>query len=275
MSAALRIESLSTLARNDAELQPRYLGFLADLGDVSASHGVPELLDDAALLLELAVLGVHVHELAAELGCETWEQLDAHEGFADALAQRLPFDIEDVRQHLLDTSELSRVAAEAPRGRLFPEAAVVASASSITGSCPIEQLEKAAAELGTPERGHRCRVAYDALRAYLARHHDDRLRILGRVYAEGGMTVEEVARVMRIATEDAAALLQEHGLARPLEVARLDEEERAAIFAKMRVDRLARAGEPTSPDEEDARRDAIASSRIEDVDARPWLRRAR
>lgn len=275
MSAALRIESPSTLARSEADLQARYQGFLAEAEHDSSSPDLLELLDDCALLLELTVLGVFVHELAKELDCRTWEDVSMCDGFYETLSRRVPFDLDDTSRHLLDADELSRVNAEASHGELFPEAAVSMSAASIVESCPIQQLERAAAARGVPERGYRCRVAYDALRAFLARGQDDRLRIVGRVYAEGGMTVDEVASVLKVTTEDAAALLQEHGFVRSLEATRLTEGQRARIFSNMRADRLGRGSEPPPFDEHEARRDAIASSRIEDIDVRPWLRRAR
>lgn len=264
---------MASLAREEAKLQPRYEGLLYGSGAPRARAEVLEVLENSATLLELAAFGALFHELAGEFGCETWEDVAAIEAFEEALSRRVPFDIGGVVRRVLSAEELARM--ETPRGQLFPQAALVRSAAGLTGSCPIEELEQAAAEHGVPERGYRCRISYDALRAFLARHGDDRLRILGRVYAEGGMSVEEVAKVMRIAVEDAAALLQEHGFARSMETWRLDEAERERAYAAMRADRLARYDEPVARDDEDARRDTIASARIEDVDARPWLRRSR
>lgn len=67
------------------------------------------------------------------------------------------------------------------------------------------------------------------------------------------------------------AQLEDHGYRRSVEGLRLSEEAKQQRLAAIREERRARNGAPGAlPDL--VRREVIASQRIEDVDARPWLK---
>jgi len=95
----------------------------------------------------------------------------------------------------------------------------------------------------------------------------------GRAYAEGRLSIDEVAAVLGVVVCDAVALLQEQGFYRSVECLclRLSAESRREKLRAIREERLARAGEPRARPELIVR-DVIASQRIEDIDARPWLK---
>jgi hypothetical protein len=149
----------------------------------------------------------------------------------------------------------------------------VRAASSLLEFCPIEELVALGERLGHPELGHRCRVSYDWLRAFVRRHtpgERETLHIVGRAYAERRLTLDDAAHLLSMPRTDAVAWLEEYGYARELESGALTPAERSERYARMRKDRLARDGEPVL-DPDLVARDVIASQRIEGVDARLWL----
>jgi hypothetical protein len=169
---------------------------------------------------------------------------------------------------------LSRVARDDDRVGADMQS-VVRSSKAVLASCPIEQLEERAHGASLEPVGHRCRHAYDTLGALVRRNDESRdgaRKVTARLYAEGRVTLSEVAELLQLPTPDAIVFLEEHGYARPLDVIRLSDDERAKRYAAMRADRRSRNGK--APDE--ARplvvRNVVASQRIEGVDARPWVR---
>ena len=91
----------------------------------------------------------------------------------------------------------------------------------------------------------------------------------GRAYADGRLSVDEVAVALGVDVPDALVELEAHGFARGIDKIRLSDEERAAKLKLIRQDRLARNGKPVY-DPVLATRCAVASLRIEGIDAR-WL----
>ncbi len=73
-----------------------------------------------------------------------------------------------------------------------------------------------------------------------------------------------------VSVDEAIFLLERHGYSRAIANIRLSPEERKLRLAKLRSDRLARNDQPTV-DKRLVLRDVVASQRIEDLDARPWL----
>jgi len=153
--------------------------------------------------------------------------------------------------------------------------AIVRALSSFLEACPIEHLEQLAATYRLEAFGHRCRVAYDGIRAFVLRNDPSQklqIRVLGQAYARGSLSVVDVATLLELHPVDAVALLESQGFKRGLDRISLDDAGRAEIFARMRQDRLDRAGTPAwSP--ESIARDVVASERIEGVDARRWIPR--
>jgi hypothetical protein len=98
------------------------------------------------------------------------------------------------------------------------------------------------------------------------------LRAAGESFQAGCISVPQVSALLGLHPVDAVAVLESHGYARSLATLALTEQERAAIYARMRADRLARRGAPVITAESIAR-DTIASARIEGVDVRRWIAR--
>ncbi|MCC7131770.1 MAG: hypothetical protein IT352_03945 [Gemmatimonadales bacterium] len=239
----------------------RSLRTIDDGSDVPSPAG---LLEASALLLEL-LLGA---------GC-LFEVMDG-EAKPRHLDRRL-FD-EVKRRCGIDLLEVGLAAARkfgpferAPTS--MTKARLLRDAKSILESCPIEGLEHLAAMTREDVLGHRCRRAFDDLRSFVRRNDprfSERLGLVGRKYAEGVLSIEDVGLILRLSTADAVAALELHGFQRRIEVIRLSHDERTARFGRMRADRLARNGEPIF-DPSFVDRDVVASERIEGVDARPWM----
>ncbi|SRR5713101_3265067 len=146
------------------------------------------------------------------------------------------------------------------------------SASALSG-CSITLVEEVSADCGRHHLGHRCRIAYDWLRSFVYRHGAEQakqVRTAGVAYAEKRLSLDEVASVIGVSVDEAIFLLERHGYSRAIANIRLSPEERKLRLAKLRSDRLARNDQPTV-DKRLVLRDVVASQRIEDLDARPWL----
>lgn len=94
----------------------------------------------------------------------------------------------------------------------------------------------------------------------------------GHQYADGRVSVEEVAAMLDLEVPDAVALLEEHGFRRSVDGLRLAAEARRERLRRIREDRLARGGHPVLSIAYVVR-DVIANQRIEGIDARAWLPR--
>lgn len=112
-------------------------------------------------------------------------------------------------------------------------------------------------------------ISHESMARY---YSDNKLRIIGRAYEEGRLTLDGVASVLGVSRSDAVALLEKSGFHRPVEVIRLSDEQRKTIGAKLRAERMRRAGHQASSDSL-VSRSVIATQRIEGVDARPWFKR--
>ncbi len=99
---------------------------------------------------------------------------------------------------------------------------------------------------------------------------EERLRVLAPKYAAGEMSPGHIARVLGITEEDALALMDKHEIARPLSALRLPDAKRAEFLERIESDRAKRDGAPRN-DPKQATRAALASQRLEGVDARACL----
>src|SRR5262249_10818025 len=99
----------------------------------------------------------------------------------------------------------------------------------------------------------------------------ERVVIVGREYARGALHLNEAAALLKADPIDVVVLLEARGYVRSVERITLEDDERTQLYARMRADRLSRAGK-FDPTPEQIARDVIASERIEGIDARPWLR---
>lgn len=94
---------------------------------------------------------------------------------------------------------------------------------------------------------------------------------VGELYATGAISITEAAKMLCRHPSDALAELEERGYRRSPEALALSAEDEAALFRRIRADRERRGGAPAFSAERVAR-EAIASERLEGVDARRWLR---
>jgi hypothetical protein len=151
---------------------------------------------------------------------------------------------------------------------------VLTSVTSLILHCPLADLDRTGRDHALAELAHRCKLAFDSLTAFVARNsrpHADALHAAGCAYAEGRLSIDEVASVLSMAPQDAVALLEEQGFRRSMGEIRLSEAARNERLRAIREERLARRGEPDLREDLVAR-EVIASQRIEDIDARPWLK---
>jgi hypothetical protein len=147
---------------------------------------------------------------------------------------------------------------------------------AIVAECPIEELEAIGRKNDMAAVAHRARNAYDALRAFVRRHAPERaarMRIIGDGYRNGHITLKDVATLLGMSTSDAVFELELYGFCRPPAAIQLSDADRDAAYAILRQRRLSRGEVQPGVDQELVERDAIASERIEGIDARAWIRR--
>ncbi len=239
-----------------------------DLPD-SPTHLVEQSACFLELLLVSAVfreshseLSYSLAEITPEIAAELRRRTIAMCGLDPAVV------VDDARRHLQINSPAK------PEFQLSVEA-LVREMKSALEVCPIGHLEHLAAANRIENWGHRCRIAYDGIKAFVLRNSPNQkaqISVLGREYVRGSLSVNDVATLLELHPVDAAALLESRGFNRGMEQIALDAAQRSRILARMRSDRLARDGEPAWTNESIAR-DVVASERIEGVDARHWITR--
>ena len=121
---------------------------------------------------------------------------------------------------------------------------------------------RADGEIASQEIPHSVMIRYYAPR---------KMEIVGKAYSNGSLPVRHVATILESNRSDAMAMLEEHNYYMSEDAIRLTEERRKEIDAKIRADRLRRAGKREVSDERIAR-SVIATQRIEGVDARSWYK---
>jgi hypothetical protein len=256
---------------SDRELELRRLA-----QDEATGPSPKETLTQWARALELALLFSSVQDAVTRLGLATTADVILESSHVDALVVTLS---------RLDPAKVIRENHQvlAPMLRLQPPGdgpasvdmgLVLTSVRSLILNCPRARLERAARDHALPELAHRCHVAFDGLAAFLARNsrpQADALHAAGPAYAEGRLSIDELAAVLGMSPPDAVALLEEQGFRRSMEGVRLPEAARKDKLRAVRDERLARRGEPDLREDLVAR-EVIASQRIEDIDARPWLK---
>ena len=234
------------------------------------------VLRDTTRYLDVCVMAAVLSEVSEELGIRTLADAKAHgAAFFTALDARLGSvdprptirEMAASMEERMEPPDLDAVAA-------VPLAGAIALARTTVATIPLDAIEIVARGLdGMVEFGHRCRLAVEFLEAFVRRNDpgfEERSAAIGRAYAEGRLSIHEVALLSDERPEDAVAFLETHGYCRPLDVIRLQDGERAAILQRIREDRLRRNGRPAFSREMVARV-TIASERIENVDARRWI----
>lgn len=273
--AVLRPPRAQVLERLDHRVRLTF----AKLPPTAPGHTDPiDLLERSARFLDHRRALAGVTEAIRVSGVRTFEELSARAGEIVGRA-RLITRIDPLATLQGDpefVKEAEKAAAQPSCTEpISPEAfeRFVRAVSSLVEYCPIDNLIVTGEEVGRPDLGHRCRLAYDWLRAFVRRYSPsskETLQIIGRAYAEGRLSLDEVAHLTAMPRPDAVAWLEECGYARDLNVIALSEESRADRIARIRTDRQMRGGVP-SLDPILVVRDLLASQRIEDVDARAWV----
>lgn len=146
-------------------------------------------------------------------------------------------------------------------------------AKAFIALCPIREIEIAASKLGMESEGFRCRRAYDSLKSFIVRadsQERERVALVGRRYAEGALSLSDVAGILCVNPADAVAILEAFDYNRPLSAIAFSEETRKNLLGRIRDDRVRRDGSPEFS-RDMVLRDMIASERIEGVDARSWI----
>ncbi len=231
-----------------------------------------DILRSSALVLELLCVSACILEVLRELKTDSLERSGRPSRyFIDRVKGISGLDIvavvRDARAHL-QFPDKAEAPSQPPSVRLFAR-----FVRSVLDLCPIADLEGLGTHLAMETWGHRCRRAFEALRAFVIRNDEaeqSRLRIVAREFGEAGLSVDDVGLLLGVPGPDAIALLEAHGYIRPLKDISLTNDERSQHLVKIRDDRLRRKGKPEfSP--ESARRDVLASERIEGIDARKWV----
>lgn len=258
----------------ERELELRRLGL--DEPTRVAPAQAEDALHHWARVLELSLLMSSVQEAVTRLGFATAADVAREIERVDALVITLSrLDPQQVIEENGDVlAPLTRLQLSADAPASVDLGLVVRAIQSLLLHCPIAALERAGHDHAFAELAHRCRVAFDGLGAFIARNshpHHQAIMAAGTAYAEGRLSIDEVAAVLALSVPDAVALLQEHGFRRSVAILRLSDAQRAERLHVIRQERLARDGVPNT-DPHLVSRDVIASQRIEDIDARPWLR---
>lgn len=146
-------------------------------------------------------------------------------------------------------------------------------ASSAVAFSAMKDIDDVAEFTGRRDLAHRCRLAREWLRSFVFRRgapQAEQIKAAGHAYAQGRLSIREVATVIGVSVDEALILLEQYGYFRAGDAVRLPPDERKKVLSRLRAERLARDAAP-SLDRRLAVRDVVASHRIEDLDARPWL----
>ena len=266
--------TLLALPQVETVLRAQYLVIeqpAATIEPVSAADG---LLEDSAALLELVLVTACAVELLSEQRATSRATtVDSVQHFWVRVRQVSGLDPVKVVNHAIRHLRVRWPDQSVPSLRPTIQA-VIRTVRSLLEACPITALEQRSRALGLGDLGYRCRLAYDALEGFVLRNdprEKSRLRVVGREYAAGNLSISDAATLLESDVPDAVALLERCGYHRTLDVIELKPAERADRLTRIRADRLHRAGQPAAPADAVAR-DVIASERIEGVDARHWMR---
>lgn len=256
----------------EPQLRARYLR-LESTPRSSGKFQDSDLIEQSACFLEVLLVSASIHEALAQLSITTSEVTP--EIAAQMRDRTLAlYGLDPVLVVNEACSRLGINSLKKPDFELSLEA-VVRAMNAILETCPIDHLEALAAKRGLEAWGHRCRIAYDGIKAFVLRNGSSQkaqVSVVGEAYARGSLSTEDVATLLDVHPVDAVALLESHGYKRSLDRLALAPEKRAEIFSRMREDRRGRSGKPRWSTESIAR-DVLASERLEGVDARRWVPR--
>ncbi len=264
---------LHAFSNAESDLRVKYMRLGSKTAATDESDSPRALLEKSAALLETFHFVAIVHEVLAAKG-RRWSDLTPSlvAEIDPSVRERSGLDPDRVAQEFVRWFGVPKPAT--PRIDVA-EDVLLRSLRAAADQCPIEHLEEASRPVGLERFGHRCRIAHDGIRAFIRRNdpaQQEQLRIAGGAFQAGKLSLTEVSKLLEMHPVDAVALLETHGYNRSLRTLALSEEERSAIYARVRADRLTRGGAPAWTHEGIAR-DTVASERIEGIDARRWVHR--
>ena len=178
-------------------------------------------LSESVRLLELhAVLGL-ITESIVSLQLKTVGELSAQsQSIAESIRARTNLDLEKVlkeNQTLLGTPQAPQPANELLNvSLLFWERRI----SSLLSVLLLEGAERLAKKLSLPKEWQRFKHAHQILESFVNRHQpklDHQILILGPVYAEGRISLEEIGQVLGLPVWDVIPELERRGFHRSLD----------------------------------------------------------
>ncbi|MBK7949307.1 MAG: hypothetical protein IPK00_11330 [Deltaproteobacteria bacterium] len=239
---------------------------------MSPGDSPQRLLKKSACFLEAALVGAHIHRTLIDLGEDPDAPSEAAvREIADSV--RTMYDI-DLKLLILEARSELDLPNAISRDELTTDS-VLSSLRSLLEICPIRKIEEIGSQSELEPLAHRCRIAFDGIKAFVLRHdprQQSRVRVVGEAYTRGSISISESATLLGLHEVDAVATLEEMGFSRKLDAIALAEVDRQSIFSRMREDRNRRRGLPES-DLEGVNREVVASERIEGIDARRWISR--
>ena len=253
--------------RTEGDLRRRYIR----LHESGPSKGKPQndragFVKANAVFLELLWAGAVLYEIEADQGASAKK-------LSPILVLRRISEFCGI-----DTSELLRNAREVlglepQRQEAVSLELILQTVRAVVEGCPIDAIERLGAAHSAQTWAHRARFAYEGLKSFCFRMDpkcQEVLRIVGRQYVAGYLSMDEASKLLELDSVDAVALLQQGGYFRPIDRIELTEDARAEVYRRIREARLSPRRTPTA---EDVARDVIASERIEGIDARRWIQR--
>jgi hypothetical protein len=269
--------SLKLMTRRETAWREAYAVHLASADRAASSrYELTTLLERALSALELHLACAAFYEALHELRVETFADVPPNVGRALDIASKMArVDVRRVLRESQSQSSSGPPSQPPMDGRIVNMVAVMLRASrAMLVHVPLEALAPIGREQDFAELWHRLVTAYEALAAFVRRGDPapaaEAMRVAGRAYVDGRLSIGEVTSLLDVPRADAVALLEAQGYCRTAERVQLSPEERAAALRAIREERLARGGMPIAS-EGLVRREVIASQRIEGVDARPWL----
>lgn len=257
----------------------RCLKLLEESETSQPTRNPENLLTEMQTVLEVLAFSACFFETIHELGIREFSELELQRDEVKARVTAL-FPVDDLAELDDRISSLFEVALqpqqvkEALRVALdVPLDKIVRDFQIVLAGCPIDMADKLGHLTGMAEQSHRCRIAYAIMQGFVRRNSPDLMegvRIMGRAYSTGRLSLDEVSHLLGMSATDALFLLEECNYARSSDVIRLKDEDRNDALRRIREDRRARAGRPID-DPALVVRDVVSSERIEGVDARAWV----
>lgn len=233
----------------------------------------------AAAFIDVLRFSLAFYDVVSLRGITEWRQFQdmSDADFVQELRATAGSSIDDVAESIaMLNGRRAPVASEPEVTDLHVlRAQVLTTAGEFLRSFPLSEACRFARESHHEAIAHRMQTGAEHIQAIYNRLHaptSPKFSIAAVAYANGSIELDVAAKLLELSRSDLAAALEAHGFARPPAVVALDDAQRTAILARLRTERMQRAGRPHL-DSDLVARDVIATQRIEGIDARRWLPR--